>query len=333
MISFHIFSHTLAIFRHTLAIFLVAGYSLYVKADVCHYRPGHSPETISIDLPSTFSVPKDTPSGTQLFESRIYNHKSNNIYYCSQIHPWGIRNNRGTDSATSDLYPIGNTGISWQYILNGQPQKGYGSYTRGIASYYFTDSSTAIRLIKTGNIESGASIPAGELGGIQAGGLKTSTITLNKNSTITALSCQSPDIKVNMGEYDAGEFREAGSTSKPIYFSIGLFNCPSGINKVDYILQPTPSSPVWRTDLGIINLNEKSTAKGLALQIMDEKGTPITINKNYTFNGYGNAGGNFSIPLSARYYRTSPSSNGSPHAPGIVAGTADAEIIFSMSYL
>lgn len=314
-------------------IYLLLAIPLHSQAANCYYNPSYAPETISINLPSALTIPRDASNGALIFESPPHNHAPNNTYYCETPHPWGVRNNRGSDSPTSDLFPIGTTGISWQYELKGALQKGYGGFTEGSGYRSYRNLTTKIRLIKTGNIQSGASIPVGELGSIQVPGLKNSTIMLSNNSTIIAASCETPDVKVSMGEYDAGEFRETGSSSKPVPFNIKLLNCPTGISKVNYTLEPTSTSQAWNLNLGIINLSQDSTAKGLALQIMDKNGNPIPLSKIQTFNEYSNAGGNFAIPLSARYYRTIPSNNGKPDRPGIGAGTAGAEISFIMSYL
>ncbi|TYO70652.1 type 1 fimbrial protein [Pseudomonas sp. CK-NBRI-02] len=316
-------------FKRNLSICLLLTIPLHSQAANCYYTAPYAPETISITLPSALTLPRDAAIGTQIFESPLHYHATNNKYYCETPHPWGIRNDRGPDSPTSDLFPIGNTGISWQYVLDGRARKGYGEFTEGSGYRTFERVTTAIRLIKTGNVNTGTRVSAGELGSIQASGLKNSTITLRNSAIFIASSCETPDVKVNMGDYEAGAFREVGSSSTLVHFNINLLNCPSGINKVNYTLEPTSTSPAWNRDLGIIKLNQGSTAKGLALQIMNKIGDPIPLNKAQTFN-YLNAGGNFAIPLTARYYRTTPST---PDSPGIVAGTADAEISFIMSYL
>ncbi|MOA60471.1 hypothetical protein D3C78_1853600 [compost metagenome] len=66
---------------------------------------------------------------------------------------------------------------------------------------------------------------------------------------------------------------------------------------------------------------------------MDGNQTPLALNKNHVFSDYVTTGGNFTILLSARYYRTLPASSGGKGDPGVTPGTANTEVTFVMSYL
>lgn len=320
-------------FSHSILIFLLCGIAANATAE-CFYSPAsNKPSRVVLRINSIISVPRDAPNGTILYESPPYQHSRSNDYYCSEQHPWGVKNNLGTDTPTTTEFPIGNTGISWQYIFSGNVRGGYGSYTEPKGSYTFENITTAIRLIKTGDIGGGVTIPAAEMGYIKVGELFPIAIILSNDVKIAASSCETPDIKVDMGEHDLEIFSKSGSHSKAVNFNIKLNNCPEGIKKITYSLAPTPTAPVWNANMGIIGLHASSTAKGIALQILDSSDQPMRINKNYTFNNFSSAGGNFVIPMAARYFRILPTGSSGEHDTGMSAGSANTDISFIMNYL
>lgn len=151
-----------------------------------------------------------------------------------------------------------------------------------------------------------------------------------KNIAPPEMTCEAPDVKVEMGEYSSREFLAYGDTTPPKSFDIKLNKCSTGLSKINYSLAATPTAPAVNPLLGIVELNRSSTAKGVSLQVLDSNLQPIQLNKEYTFNTSTIEGGNFSIPMNARYIRTLPTGGSSPHVTG---GTADAEITFIMNYL
>ncbi|WP_164699494.1 fimbrial protein [Pseudomonas sp. BRG-100] len=256
-------------------------------------------------------------------------HADNTLTLCTGNDSWGVLNDRGSSPTTSALFPIGNTGLSWQYIYRGVAEKGYGYLTTAgnTTTSSMANTTAALRIVKTGDVVSGASIPAGDLGGLKYGGLRLSTIRLTDSLTITSPACQTPNVNVVMGQQRLGDIPTDGSPTKEnIPFSVKLNNCPAGISKVMYTLTPTSSSPSLNSSQGIIALNQTSTAQGIGLQITDSDLTPIPLNEPKLFNDYSATGGSFVIPLNARYSRIASGSKVSP-------GTANAEITFVMSYL
>ncbi|MNJ17526.1 Type-1 fimbrial protein, A chain precursor [compost metagenome] len=302
----------------------------------CSFTSGAKVLSATININQNLSIPRDTPNNTTLFESPIQTVTGSNNFECTTISPWGIKNNLGTDSSTSKIFPISDTGLAWQWIygemvvpaVNGSPNTIEANKT-----YTFDNTRHTLRLLKIGPIKNNAKIPAGEVGYMKIGALTTVIMRLSQEVKAVAQSCETPDVKVDMGEHDLGVFTESGASSKPTSFSIRLNNCPTGINKVMYSLEPTPTTPAWNAGLGIIELNKSSTAKGFALQIMDNNQTPLALNKKHLFSDYATTGGNFTIPLSARYYRTVPASTGGKDDPGVTPGTANTEVTFVMSYL
>lgn len=317
------------------ACLLITPCVAFNAAAVCSFSSASKALSTTITINSSLSIPRDTPNNTTLFESPIQTVTGPNDFSCTVTSSWGVKNNLGTDSATSDIFPIHDTGLAWQWIYNGAPVSGTNGQSTLEANKLYTFSTTkhSLRLLKIGPIKSNAKLPAGDIGLMKVGALTTVIMRLSQEVKVVAQSCETPDVKVDMGEHDLGDFSESGSFSKSTSFSIRLNNCPTGINKVMYSLEPNPTTPAWNASLGIIELNKSSTAKGLALQIMDSNQTPLALNKNHVFAGYATSGGNFTIPLSARYYRTVPASSGNKDDPGVTPGTANTEVTFVMSYL
>ncbi|MBJ2220631.1 fimbrial protein [Pseudomonas sp. MF7453] len=262
-----------------------------------------------------------------VFESSIYTNSDSNKFTCATEVPWGAVNHLGTNSTTSSIHPIKNSGLSIILIYGNDEVKGHGYLTLPRQDYRLSDTKMQLRIIKTGEPVSGFLIPAGEIVSLSAGTLKVSTIRLSNSSVVYTPSCSTADINVKMGQYKLDDFPKDGSPSdKIIPFSIKVDSCPGGINKVTYSLVPTSSAPAFNVNQGIINLNQRSTAKGIGLQVMDSNLNPIILNKAKTLDNYSINGGSYTIPLNARYLKIS---NGS----GIAPGTANSEMTFVMSYL
>lgn len=315
------------------ACMFIAAPSLSFAA--CEFYDGHSQKQINISIPSTLSIPRNAAINTVIYESPpiIFNGAAS--YRCSTTFLNGIKNNVGKDSG-SYIFPIGNTGLSWQWIYQGYEYVGFGGGgLRQPGGFGFNGTTNALRIVKTGNILPGTTIPTGALGYIQieSASLRPLAMAVDKSSAIILQSCETPNIAVEMGEYNLSVFSRSGNTTPPKAFNIKLNNCPSGIQKVSYSLSATSGAPAVDGAFGIIELNKSSTAKGIALQLLDSNQTPIQLDKSYIFNEYSTDGGNFSIPLSAKYIRTLPNGNAGQYDEGMSAGSANSEVNFVMSYL
>ncbi|SDY32094.1 fimbrial protein [Pseudomonas sp. NFIX28] len=285
---------------------------------------------LNIALQDIISFPRDVANGTVLLETTVplvY------FYYnCVANHKYGIENHVGETKPGATTFPIRNTGLSWQIIYNNKPLPGYGAIGRG--GYYSYDGEITFHLIKTGNISSNAEVPTGRYAFFTAGRISPLSIYVTSAPKVVTWSCETPDIKVHMGEHDLGIFEENGSYSPATRFDIKLNNCPAGIKKVTYQLIPSPTSPVSNAATGTVELNKNSSeARGIALQILDDQQQPLALNQVHIFNDYSTTGGNFSIPLAARFIRTVPTGKYGAHDTGMKAGTANAEVLFVMSYM
>lgn len=300
----------------------------------CTFTTGNHEGVVLIDVPPIILIRQDTPNDTILYESPPKVFSGPNTYFCTNAARWGTKNSLGTETMYIWSFPIGDSGISWRFIKDGSPLAGFGSQGHLANKYQtFSGSSFAIQLIKTGNIKDGTNIPIGDFGYLQADSLPVIFLRSTKEIAFVRPSCKTPDIQVHMGEHDLSTFSKIGSYSNPTSFDIKLNNCPTGIKNVTYSLAPSLTTPASNASMGIIELNKSSTAKGIAVQIMDSNQQPIEFSKTYVFKDYSTSGGNFSIPLNARYLRTLPSAGAGALDPGMSAGTANSEITFIMSYL
>lgn len=305
-------------------------------ADSCAFYTGHSMTALKIDIPITLSIPRDTPNGTVIYESPpLITSNINSSYECKSIMPAGVRNNVGAlGGITSDknILPIGTTGLGWQWRFSKGPEPAYPLGQTKIGGFGFNGTQHSIAIIKIADVTTTQKIPSGVLGYLQRGELIALSISTG-GTTILAQSCETPDVKVDMGAYDLSLFSEISKHSDPVNFYIKVNNCPRGINKITYILAPTSNSPILSFGSGTIGLNASSTAKGIALQLLDSNLAPVIFNKAYTISDYSTAGGNFNIPLNAQYIRTVPTGKNGALDPGMSSGTANAEVWFIMNYL
>ncbi|WP_082629682.1 fimbrial protein [Pseudomonas paralactis] len=317
--------NTLLIKQLTAALLLL---SPTITFAACAFTSSTSnrPDLIQIDMPETITLPRDLASGTILFESSVFTQGPGYSFNCSTPAPFGIKNNLGSAVVGTSEYPIGNTGLSWVVLRSGNASRAYGTITLQPNNYNDIGRTTQIRIIKSGNITQGATIPAGEFGSVVADGLALGIYTSNKITHIVPSACETHNVNVKMGQHRLENFsKDSSAASTAIPFSLGLFNCPTGINSVTYTLTPTSSSPSLSDNQGLIRLTQASTAKGIGLQITDGNLKPVPLNKAIAFNEYSTKGGNFTIPLSARYALQATGT-------GVVPGTANAEITFTMNY-
>jgi len=324
--------------KKLLSVILLSGFSLNaLAAGTCEFFPNHQMYTFNFTLPATLDVPRDAPYGTVIYETPPVGPLNLNASFkCTADYSFGARNMIGSTTPGNNVLPIGNTGIAWQWIRVdvGGPMTGYPKMSSGPAGNFgLNDSIHALRLIKIGQISGSPTIPSGIAGYTNYGGIDVLALNITNQAPIVPGSCETPDVKVDMGQHDISTFAHNGAFSNSIKFSIDLNNCPESINKISYQLKATSSSPVQNSLRGIIKLSGDSTAKGLALQILTADGTPVIFNEDHPFTDYSPAGGSFNIPLNARYFRTVETGGNGGFDKGMEAGTANASVTFMIKYL
>lgn len=318
---------------HTLCLSLLFAPS-YAGAANCSFFPGHHQTTITMQIPATLSIPRDTPNGTVIYESpSLTLGPTPSSYRCTNEFSYGIQNNVGVSKSGDLVYAIGNTGLAWQWSFRDDVAIPiYPSIRRQAGGYGWDTTRHVLRLFKIADVIDVQKIPAGTLGTFHADGVSPLAMATN-GTTIVPQSCETPDIKVDMGSHDMSSFAHNGAYSEPVKFDISLNNCPPSIKKVTYTLKPTLTSPSQNSTRGIVKLSADSTAQGVALQVLNSDGNPLVLHQSYVFADYSSAGGNLKIPLSARYFRVAETGGNGGFDKGMRAGTANATIAFVMSYL
>ncbi|SEJ78552.1 major type 1 subunit fimbrin (pilin) [Paraburkholderia diazotrophica] len=147
-------------------------------------------------------------------------------------------------------------------------------------------------------------------------------VTLVGGPTFAPVACATPDVTVPMGTHANTEFSGVGPISTaPASFNISLNNCPAGINSIKYEIDAVTT--IVDASQSVVALDSASTARGVGVQLLDANGNALPIGTQQTLPGYDPAGGNYTIPLKARYYQTT--------AP-VLAGSANTVMTFTMNY-
>jgi len=131
--------------------------------------------------------------------------------------------------------------------------------------------------------------------------------------------CTTSNVTVNLGNHGASEFAGVGSTTAATSFTIELKNCPAGMRRIAYQIDPA-TTVVPGTGSSVVTLNAGSTATGVGVQLLDGTGAPIAVASQLTI---GDSGGSYTIPLKARYYKTTPT---------VGAGSANSAMTFTITY-
>lgn len=146
-------------------------------------------------------------------------------------------------------------------------------------------------------------------------------------ATIMVAACTTPDVKVDLGSHNVSDADLAaiGSTTTAVPVNIKLNNCPAGMNAIQYRIEP--NTTVVNQALSIVSLDSAASASGVGVQLLNSTGTAPFALSTTTFQAFApynkSTGGDYVIPLMARYYRTG---NLSP-------GTATSSLVFTMLYL
>ncbi|MFJ4496660.1 fimbrial protein [Pseudomonas atacamensis] len=277
-------------------------------------------------LPPSMTVPANTPNGTIIYIGGSgVPQKLNNKFNCTTAFSVGTMDARG-QNAISGTYPIGDTGLAWEWTYNNKRVGQYPASTLPAGGvWYFDDTIQGFNIVKVGDIKAGARIPGGILGYYRDGELYPITLSVTEMNVVAA-SCETPDITVRMGTFTLSDIGKAqGSHSEPVAFGIKLNNCPAGLNKINYRFTRVGETADYRN--GVIRLNSSSTAKGIGIQIKHSNGQPAIIDgtTKQIYDGYDSKGGNFEIPMTAAYFHIDNED--------LKPGTANAELNFTIEYL
>ena len=195
--------------------------------------------------------------------------------------------------------------------------------SKAAGPYTFLGTSFSLRIKKIGPVAPDAAVEVGLLGYANINNeFNAFIVRTSTKASVTAQSCKTPDVIVQMGDRNrVGQFKGVGTSLAPVNFSINLNECPSGISKVSYLLKP--NTQILDAAQSVVALDAESVAKGVGLQVLNQNGEPAVLNEKVAFSEYDKAGGSFSISLKAAYRQT---------APVVGAGTANSSLTFVMSY-
>ncbi|MEQ0274292.1 fimbrial protein [Klebsiella sp. CN_Kp100] len=218
--------------------------------------------------------------------------------------------------------------IGWQGIKAGTSEKSVvkTSHNNGDRPA-FTDQ-MRIRLIKTGNIQTGAL--SGNAGYFYAGVRETANWSTEQpvsfaGGQITSVACSvtTNPVDVSLGDHNKNEFSGVGTTTSWKTFTIGL-DCDQNA-RINVRIDPAAGAVGSMTDvMKLDNAGSSSTASGVGVQLWFQPngGSAVKFGQE-TFYWTSPQGGMETVQLQARYYQTEQT---------ITPGTANATATFTLTY-
>jgi major type 1 subunit fimbrin (pilin) len=145
------------------------------------------------------------------------------------------------------------------------------------------------------------------------------TGTINFTGSITAVPCEidtsATDSAVTMAKVFANDFTGVGTTTGTTNFKIALKNCGDTTNGATVTFTGTTDSANPQA------LKTSGDATGVALQLIDDTGTPVSVGT--ASKAYAIAEGSNTFNFAARYIATSATVGG---------GQANATALFALTY-
>lgn len=317
-----------------------------------------TPGNVNLTLPSTLVVPRDAAVGTVLLNVGIAAN-STGLITCSvspQTTGYGVESMYTTQTTTSiaNVYATNVPGIGIKVIgKNNQsgavpnPPSVYRFLTAvGAAAEYTIDNSWGYQLIKTGPVTAGtlsfsgavaaswiSSSPTSVTGaGWVISPILVNSLYINGSTNVVIPTCTTPNVNVAMPTIYKSALKGVGTSAGTTSFNIALNNCPAGMNSIQYEINP--ATTVVSSADAVVALDGTSTASGVGVQLLDNDSNPLTAAKGFqsmatlgsapgsgTYNP--STGGNYTIPLKARYYQT---------ATTVSPGSVNTEMTFTMTY-
>ncbi len=306
-------------------LLLLAVLPLRVHAECRFSSGGNTPVTFS--LPTTISVPANTPDGTILASSAQANLTNPPVIQCgiyfgnyffprAGILTYGVANSRGGYKADNITYDTGIPGIGYRITHPTDHLTPYPMNTESVSSSTFSVTS-GMELVKTGPITSGSVLAAGKLADWRWGSLIPETFRLANSITFTTPSCTivTNPINVTLPTVATNAFTGVGSVSAKTPFQIQL-SCPpaTAVAKITMHTATPDSHP------GVVKPAGAGYAAGIGVQVLDANSNPIVF-ETQTVVTPPNA--TTSIPYFAQYFQTATSVSG---------GNVKATVTFDIFY-
>ncbi|BDH47660.1 type-1 fimbrial protein subunit A [Salmonella enterica subsp. enterica serovar Choleraesuis] len=141
-----------------------------------------------------------------------------------------------------------------------------------------------------------------------------------------SVSTESDGQTVKLGEYRTASMKGIGTESATRPFTIVLNDCDSSISsmaKVAFSGQTIASGGIDNSLLNIASSENKATASGVGIQILDEDSTPLILDGATFSKGHKLIDGTNTLNFSARYVSVADEPE---------AGEANADATFTMQY-
>ncbi|MEQ5185249.1 fimbrial protein [Providencia rettgeri] len=184
-----------------------------------------------------------------------------------------------------------------------------------------------VEILKTGVIASSGTIRSGQIANLTQYNTKTSTrflgatLSFASNYRIAVVSCSLKNnqstYNINMNDWYDTQFPNIGSFSTPVNIPIAL-TCATGTN----IKVTVTSDTIDNAANGRLGLVGTNSAKGIAIQLLNNAGTPIALNQKFTQQD-GVTQTDYIFGWKARYIKT---------AAAITPGTANANATVNIRY-
>lgn len=329
--------------------------------------------TVVTPLNAIMSIPEHVPVGTIIYRgvfdsaNKVFVKCTTSSQYYSQMFITSgsasignVEDYTSAFVAGSLVYPTGLTGVGMVFSNFGASHANNKYVASSICSSasgckFTLGNSVNIYFIKTGTVFpgviNGTSLPVFE----QRYGQMNRMVTARKasftgNITITTPTCTTPDVAVDMGNWNINQFSGVGSGTDWVDVSLMMQNCTpfygygaGHVHSSDGSLSYTDSSrsnifSLTLTPLfgvtgdgsdGIMNISGGSgAADGVGIQLgFATTGSPSSNLVNYTQPtnwALNNSGASaFRMPLAARYIQTKET---------ITSGRADGKLTFTLSY-
>ena len=286
-----------------------------------------SKENVIVTLPSTITLDPNAAVGTVLATSPVATPSpSNSSVTCNGFYTQiGVMNLVGSQPAgSSTIYPTGVNGVGYRilhpdssyYLLPwGYDYIGSGTYTLSVGS--------AVQLVKTDVIASGATLSAATLGYWRydhngANDVRGEDFVLGNSVTFVSPSCSvtTPSISVTLPTVSNTALASVGATAGSTAFSIQL-DCGNAAGRTLAIEFDTANASAGAT--GVIV--PSGTATNVGVQLLDASFAPVTFGTPAVVGT--TPSGQYSLTYYARYYAT---------ATPVQAGTLSATATFTLSY-
>jgi type 1 fimbria pilin len=273
---------------------------------------------------SNITVQRDAPVGTELASYRFPDAQ---LWDCTTVASvtWqdlGIKTYGKYNSTVGNGYTVYDSGVpgigftlevmgaSNGWYVPGKDNSSYGiaTSTNGLLAGGKRQVTRRVRLIKTGPATSGT-ITSKQIGAtimrtyVNGVAQWESESPININSfKVTSLACSlsSTSINVPLGDVLISKFTGAGVTTGDKSFDLGL-TCDKDA-KINVSMAGTQNTDTTETSvLALTSAGQTGTASGVGVQLL-YGGVPLKINTNLLLKT--SAGGQETLPFTARYYQT-----------------------------